>query len=217
MDNTIVGMFIGQPQQLQDARGVWSSSIFRHPVTGPLLLHERGLTGDAVTDTANHGSPDQAVCCHPLAHYAYWNEHYSPAAPLGPGSVGENWTLASATEASVCIGDVYAVGDALVQVSAPRYPCMKQERKVGIVGFHQQTMATMRTGWYLRVLQPGQIAAGMPMTLVERPQPACSVQRVNQLVHGQFDETEAAWQLGVPELAAGWKRIIGLMAGRSAH
>jgi len=89
-------LLIGQPQTITDEQGTWRSAIFRTPVGEPIELHQRGLAGDQVADTDNHGSPDQAVCCHPLVHYQYWNNVYGlthPGATLGPGSVGENWTL----------------------------------------------------------------------------------------------------------------------------
>jgi MOSC domain-containing protein YiiM len=65
------------------------------------------------------------------------------------------------TEADVCVGDVFVVGSARVQVSGPRYPCAKQERKLGLPDFLRRTMATRRTGFYLRVLTPGTVQAGV--------------------------------------------------------
>lgn len=215
---TIEAIFIGQSQTLTDERGTWHSSIFRAPVAGPLALTEHGLAGDQVTDTANHGSPDQAVCCHFLDHYVYWNQVYELTgnAQLGPGSVGENWTLRDADESTICVGDIYTVGTARVQVSAPRYPCTKQERKLRLPGFHKRTIETMRTGFYLRVLAPGSVQPGDALTLLERPQPSISLHLVNRSVHQPFDPQLAERLLGVPELAAGWKRILRLMQERHA-
>jgi hypothetical protein len=114
-------ILIGQPGVYSDAKGEWQSSIYRQPVAGPVALGARGLAGDRVTDVKNHGKPDQAVCCHPLAHYAYWNEVYglTGAEALGAGALGENWTLDGADETNICVGDVYDVGSARVQVVSP--------------------------------------------------------------------------------------------------
>ena len=215
---TIHTQLIGQPQELHDQRGRWRSAIFRLPVDGPLALGPRGLAGDGVADTENHGSPDQAVCCEPLAHYGAWNADYGLHGDraLGPGSVGENWTVAGADEREVCIGDVWRVGGATVQVSAPRYPCTKQDRKLGLDDFQKRTVATMRTGWYLRVLEPGQVRAGDRIELVERPQPDLTVELVNAGVHRGFDRELALRLLDVPELGSGWKRILGFMLERKA-
>jgi MOSC domain-containing protein YiiM len=208
---TIHTQLIGGPRDLSDSRGSWRSAIYREPVAGPVALGLRGLAGDQVADTESHGSPDQAVCCHPLSHYAAWCAEYElPADSLGPGSVGENWTLSDIDEAGVCIGDIYAVGTALVQVSAPRYPCIKQERKLGLAGFLKRTMATLRSGWYLRVLTPGEVSAGDSLALRERPRPDLTIARLNAHMHHSFDPDLAQELLGVEELAAKWKWIIQL-------
>lgn len=207
---TIHAIFTGQPQTMADEKGTWKSSIFRSPIDGPIELGMRGLAGDRVTDTRNHGTPDQAICCHFLDHYAFWNEAYGLSAPaaLGPGAVGENWTLAGADEHDMCIGDVYAVGTARVQVTAPRYPCWKQERKLKLPGFLKRTMQTLRTGFMLRVLQPGVVQPGDELRLVERPHPNLTLQAVNADMHHTSDPAFARRLLDTPELAAGWKRII---------
>jgi MOSC domain-containing protein YiiM len=204
-------LLIGQPQTLTDERGKWRSAIYRRAVSGPVELGLRGLAGDRVADTRHHGSPDQAVCCHPLAHYAYWIEQYGLEGletALGSGSVGENWTVSGAAEAEVFIGDVYRVGSATVQVSGPRGPCAKQERKLRLPGFLRRTRESMRTGWYLRVLTPGVVAAGDAWHLLERPRPTVSVHDVNRCILGAFDPLMARELMLMPELAEGWREIL---------
>jgi MOSC domain-containing protein YiiM len=207
-------LLIGQPQTMTDEHGTWRSAIFRAPVSEAIQLDYRGLAGDQVADTKNHGSLDQAVSCYPLRHYAEWNAEYAPDAPLGPGSVGENWTLADMSESDVCIGDIYTVGSARVQVSQPRYPCIKQERKVRLAGFLQRVMETLRTGFYLRVLTPGVVQAGSELVLEARPQPDLSVQRLNVDIHHVSDPEFEMSLLNAPELSAGWKRILRIWLAR---
>jgi MOSC domain-containing protein YiiM len=211
-------LLIGQPQMITDERGTWQSAIFRTPISEPVELQMRGLAGDQVADTANHGSPDQAVCCHPLAHYTFWNEVYglsTPGTMLGPGSVGENWTLSDVTEHDVCVGDIYKVGDgtARVQVSGPRYPCTKQERKLKLPEFHRRILETMRTGFYVRVLTPGMVQIGVGWVLEQRPQPELTVHAVNVCAHQAFDRDFAQRLLETPELGSGWKRIFKAWLG----
>ena len=114
---TLHSIHIGQPRTLHDESGRWRSSIFREVVEGPIMLTERGLAGDKVTDIRHHGSADQAVCCHAMDHYRHWQEIYG--VDLGAGGVGENWTLLHAGEEAICIGDIFAVGQARVQVTSP--------------------------------------------------------------------------------------------------
>jgi len=200
----IHAIFVGQPRTHTDVQGSWRSSIFREPVAGPIALGMRGLAGDRVTDTENHGRPDQAICCEPLAHYVHWNEVYdlSGAQALGPGSVGENWTLAGADEAEICIGDVYRVGSARVWVSAPRYPCTKQDRKLGRPGFAARSGQDLRTGFYLGVVEPGTVESGDFWTLEERPNPGLSLQDLTRAwFHDKDAETARRMfaTAGVPE------------------
>ena len=204
-------LLVGQPRTVADGRGTWRSAIFRQPTNGPVELRGSGLDGDLVADTKNHGRPDQAVCCHPLEHYDYWNDLYelnTTDQTLGPGSVGENWTLSGVTERDVCVGDTFEVGDAKVQVSGPRQPCTKQERKLKLPNFYRRTIETLRTGFYLRVLTTGTVEAGDSLTLEERPHPDLSVHSVNACGHRTFDPELAEQLLGVPELAPGWKRLL---------
>jgi MOSC domain-containing protein YiiM len=206
-------LLIGQPQTITDERGTWRSAIFRVPVKGPILLEQRGLVGDQVADTKNHGRLDQAVCCQPLDHYAFWNDLYglhSPDARLGAGSVGENWTLDGATEQDVCIGDIFTVGSARVQISAPRYPCTKQDRKLKLPGFHKKVMETLRTGFYMRVLTEGMVQAGDEWQLEQRTTPDITVYSVNDNLFRRFDPHVARRLLDVPALSSGWKAILRL-------
>ncbi len=202
---------IGRPQTLTDGRGNWRSAIRRTPVSRPIALGPRGLEGDRVADTKHHGSPDQAVCCHSLDHYARWNEVYGladPADQLQPGNIGENWTLTGATEADICVGDIYAAGSARVQVTGTRYPCYKQERATGLPDLHNRAMQEMRTGFYLRVLTPGTVQAGDELVLEARPHASMTLAALNACEFGELDPATARAFLDVPELTEGWKRIL---------
>ena len=208
---TIHTQLIGQPQTMTDERGKWRSAIFRTPVTEPIFLQPRGLAGDQVADTKHHGSPDQAVCCHPLAHYAFWNDFYgldTKETQIGPGSVGENWTLSESTEADFAVGDIFQVGEARVQVSGPRYPCTKQGRKLKLPNLLTQTKATLRTGFYLRVITPGLVQVKDTLQLVERPYPTFTVHLINEQAFKAVDKAIVSQLLDIPELAAGWKSIL---------
>jgi MOSC domain-containing protein YiiM len=210
---TIHTLLVGQPQEITDGKGTWRSAIFRRPVEGQVALTLRGLEGDQVADTDNHGSPDQAVCCHPIGHYALWNAEYGLEGDrqLGPGAVGENWTLSGATERDICVGDIYTVGTARVQATGPRFPCTKQQRKLQLNTFHKRTIATLRTGLYLRVLEPGTVQAGDEWALEDRRYPDLTVQRVNEVGHHSFDPDFARRALEVPELAGVWKYIMQVL------
>lgn len=212
----VEAVFVGQPETRTDEQGTWRSAIFRQPVSGLIKVGRRGLAGDQVADTDNHGSADQAISCQPLDHYAFWNEFYGVDS-FGPGSVGENWTLGGADEQEICAGDVVQVGSARVQVAGPRFPCTKQDRKLNLPGFQKQIVANLRTGFYLRVLKPGVMQAGDEWVLEERPNPELTIYRLNEHIHHNFDPVLAMQWLDVPELSSNWKRILQIFLKHRAR
>ena len=207
---SIHSIFIGKPEVITDASGRWESSIFRKPVTGSIELGFNGLAGDQVTDRIHHGSPTQAVCVHPIEHYAYWNKHFGleGAAKLGPGSVGENWTIDGGNENQVCVGDIFAVGSAEVQVTGPRGPCSKQERKLKLKGFLKKTIENLRTGLYLRVVTPGRVQAGNEWKLCSRPNPWLTSHLINTCYYREANLEMVERMLATPELEDGWKIML---------
>lgn len=211
----IHSIHVGRPRTITDENGTWRSAIFRTPVEEAEVT-ARGLAGDEVADKKNHGTPDQAICCHTLDHYAYWNELYGldGGRALGPGSVGENLTLTGIEEGEVCVGDVYSAGTARVQVSGPRVPCRKQDRKLGLAGFQERTLESLRTGFYARVLEPGAVSVGDGWRLEDRPRPRLTQRAVNACAHHDFDPGLARELLETPELAEGWKKILRFMLSR---
>jgi MOSC domain-containing protein YiiM len=202
----IHSIYVGQPQTFYDEHGTWQSSIFRKPVEGPIELGERGLAGDQVSDTKNHGSPSQAVCCHSFEHYQFWNDYYGMS--LTPGNVGENWTLTNADEDQICINDIYQVGTARVRVSGPRVPCYKQSRRVGRADWVDLTLKELRTGFYLWVLTPGRVQAGDLWQLEERSQPGASIGALNRCVYHEFDPAVVQQFLAIPDLHPHWQKRL---------
>jgi MOSC domain-containing protein YiiM len=155
--------------------GTWISAIGKVPAAGPLRLTRTGLEGDEVAHPDVHGGPDQAVLAYASEHYPLWR---AEGVPAGAGDFGENLLLSGLTDQEACIGDRYAVGGAMLQVSHPRQPCAtlaKRFRRKDIVPL---VWSLARGGWYLRVLQEGWIEAGMAWTLLERPNPGATVARV---------------------------------------
>ena len=206
----IEAIFVGEPKIISDEKGTWLSAIYRTRVEGPIELGERGLAGDQVADTKNHGRPGQAVCVHPIMHYDFWNAAYELEGErsLGPGSVGENWTISGGDEETVFCGDVYRVGTATVQVSGPRGPCWKQERKLGLDGLLKRTIDSMRTGFYLRVLQTGIVSTGDNWELENRFNQPVSVNLVNQAAYRGVEPDVLEGIMRAEGVVPEWKEML---------
>ena len=193
----------------RDAPGrPWETSFFRAPSAAPRWLYTTHLGGNAQADTKNHGKPDQAVLLYAAAHYPRWRAELGRP-EIGPGGFAENFTVDGLTEETACIGDTYAIGEARIQVTGPRYPCWKIERRWGIAGLTGRVAETGRTGWYCRVVREGLVEPGLPVALVERPYPAWTVALVNGFGHSRNSDVETAEALAAcPLLTEFWRRLV---------
>lgn len=142
------------------------SAIYKHPVTGPIMVRSRNLDGDQQADLKVHGGPDKAVYCYPAEHYAAWSGELGR--PLDFGYFGENVTLSGLSERALHIGDVLSIGEAVLQVSQPRLPCFKLGIKFGDQRFVARFRQSRRCGFYCRVLQEGMIESAQSIEIVER-------------------------------------------------
>jgi MOSC domain-containing protein YiiM len=186
----------------------WQTSFFREPDPSPRWLYKTHLEGNEQADKKNHGSLDQAVLLYSNGHYPLWREELGRP-EIGPGGFAENFTVEGIDEAGTYVGDTYAIGEARLQVSGPRYPCWKNDRRWDIDGLNERLGATGRTGWYCRVLQEGRIEPGMPIVLVERPYPQWSIALVNELIHGQKTDVDLARKLADCHLINSfWPEIV---------
>jgi len=187
MDIEIVSVNVGRPSVLVrwPTRDVLSA-IDKRPVRSETLrLTALNLEGDEQADTRPtpqggqvHGGPDQAVYAFPSEHYPAFERELGR--PLGPGFVGENLTTAGATEADVCIGDVWAWGDARLQVSAPRGPCFKLGYRLGRHALRTWVREAGLVGWYMRVLREGTVPTTGRIAVVERHAAGVTVLEVHQ-------------------------------------
>ncbi len=109
------------------------------------------------------------------------------------------------TEDDICVGDTIRLGTALVQVSGPRVPCANLARRIGRADWVRLTIRENRTGFYLRVLEPGIVQAGDKWLLTERLNPDGSIPAINRCMYLDFDASYARLLLGMPGLEAWWQ------------
>jgi MOSC domain-containing protein YiiM len=182
----------------------WTTGFFKTPVKGPVFVGSTNLAGDGQADLGNHGGIDKAVLAYSADHYPKWREELRmPEMPCG--AFGENLTIAGLTEALVCIGDVFRVGDVVLEVSQPRQPCWKLARRWRMHELTSLVVGNGRSGWYLRVRNEGSVEASMPVRLLERPNPAWPISRANEILHHRKTDLALTLELaGVPRLADSW-------------
>lgn len=189
-------------------RRFWTTAFYKMPVADPVTLTPLGLDGDQVADTKYHGGAEKAILCYTAEHYDRWADEL-PDLGMSAGGLGENLTISGLDETSVCIGDRFAVADCVLEVSQPRQPCWKIARRWGEKTLTKRVGQTGRTGWYVRVIEPGTISPGDQMTLTARPQPDWTVARINDVFMGrEVDRLAVIELMNMPELSPEWKKDL---------
>lgn len=208
-------LLVGAPQPL----GSTISAIAKQPVEGSVAIGWLGLKGDHQADRVHHGGWDKAVHIYPMEHHAVWQTMIGGHRLLGrPGAFGENIATWGATEADVCLGDRFALGSAILEVSHGRQPCAKLNERFGDSRMLAAIIANGRCGYYCRVITQGTARAGDLMTLIARPHPDISIARLFKLLIGGGHRTEpdaVAMLADLPTLAEAWRsRAAALALGR---
>ena len=123
-----------------------------------------------------------------------------------PGGLGENLTIAELDESGICVGDVHAIGSALLQVCQPRRPCFKLGLRFDDNSMVRALTQSGRAGWYYRVLQTGTIQAGDTVTLHDRPHADFAYARLIEIVSfGGATRDELQRMSKMPGLARQWR------------
>jgi MOSC domain-containing protein YiiM len=210
----LISVNVGVPRDVTWQRRTVTTGIFKAPVPGRVPLRRLNLDGDRQADLRVHGGEHKAVYAYPHEHYAWWQRELG-CDGFGYGQFGENFTLSGLLEDEVCIGDVFQIGSARVQVSQPRSPCFKLDLRMGIEGFLARFSASGRIGFYLRVLHEGEVGAGDPITRLARDPGGMSVREIYRLRYGGVrnrDRIERAIVLAA--LTPSWREAFAkLLAG----
>src|SRR5262245_31410287 len=211
---TIVSIQVGRPTQYEyegfaDGKSrAWTTAFFKSPVKGAVHVGALGFAGDEQADRKNHGGIDKAVLAYSADHYPFWRNHLGlPDMPYG--GFGENLTITGLEESSVCIGDRWQAGEVVLEVSQPRQPCWKMGRRWRMVDLPKQVIQNGRSGWYLRVLNEGELSAGAMIELIARPHPTWTIARASQLLYHERDNVAKLEELAnVPELSRAWREEL---------
>lgn len=174
--------------------GAETSAIAKRPREGRVQVLGEGLAPDEQADRSVHGGPDMALHLYPLDHHDWWRGQIGEHPALDePGVFGSNLAVTGLLEDDVHIGDRFRLGTALIEVSQPRQPCWKIEHRFGHKGMVAKIIATGRSGWYFRVIEPGEVAAGDSLERIAMGAADWSVARVfRALVAGKASQEELA-------------------------
>jgi len=181
------------------------TSIFKQPVAGRVRVSKHNLAGDEQSDLSVHGGADKAVYAYPSEHYSFWRGEL-PGVDLPWAIFGENLTTEGLLEDAIQIGDQFRIGSAKFIVTQPRMPCYKLGIRFGRADMVKRFLHSGRTGFYLAVLEEGEVSAGDTIKVISRDEHGVTLADVVTLY-----TTDAANQgllrrvSELPALPEGWR------------
>jgi MOSC domain-containing protein YiiM len=201
----LLSINVSKPRTVIISGNEVATGIFKESVAGPMVVRELGLDGDGQADLENHGGIHKAVYVYPFEHYAHWSRELERQ-DFKLGQFGENLTVEGLLEDQIFIGDMLRIGDVLFEVTQPRVPCYKLGHKMGMPAFPKLFAKSGRTGFYLRVLAEGTIAAGNQIERVKTHRGALSVRALMDVMHFDRENISVMEQaVAIPALTPGWR------------
>lgn len=197
-------LFTGAPVAFGDGS---RSAIHKRPATEALWLSASGLRGDEQADRTHHGGVDRALCQYPADHLPFWRQRY-PArdGAFAPGAFGENVSTLGWDEDTVSVGDLFRLGEALVQVSQPRQPCWKVNTRFGIDELSRAMVESRRTGWLCRVVSAGWVPPDAKISLEQAAERPLKLSRLWSItVDGGVPAETLQEAAAHPALAEAWR------------
>ena len=197
---------VGTPTVIgQNRKGDVISGIRKHLVTtGTNRVGRLNIEGDGQADLRNHGGVDKAVYCYPSEHLPFWKSELGYEMEEAP--FGENLSTLGIIEEEARIGDIWRWGSVVLQISQPRWPCYKLALHSGHANMVKRFVDAGRSGWYLRVLEPGSAGRDEPIVLEARDPAAISVRMAFDAARGTLNDANIAEVNAHPALAKAWRR-----------
>lgn len=201
----LISLNVARPQIVMRNGEPVSTAIFKQPIEGRVMLRTLNLDGDRQADLSVHGGPTKAVYVYPAEHYEFWR-HEFPEMELPLGMFGENFTVTGFSETSLNIGDQFRVGGAIVMVTEPRMPCYKLGIRFGRVDVIKRFLVSERSGFYLAVLQEGEVGVGDDFQLMKRNEGSVTVNEIVRLYSRDKTNVELLRRaIAVEELPESWR------------
>src|ERR1700752_368161 len=201
----LLSVNVGFPRDIEWKGRTVHTAIWKEPVRGRCLVCRLNLDGDGQGDLAGHGGEQRAAFVYQIESYSYWQDQLKRA-DFVHGQFGENFTIEGLPDDEVCIGDRYQIGSALFEVTQPRVTCYRVGIRVNEPRMPALLTSSGRPGFYFRVLQEGEVAAGDDIAKVGDANARMTVAEINALLYSPNhprDRLERA--LRIEALSHGWR------------
>jgi ferredoxin-NADP reductase/MOSC domain-containing protein YiiM len=211
----LLSVNVGLPRDIEWQGKTVHTAVWKTPVQGRRMTRRLNVDGDGQGDLTGHGGEHRAVFVYQIDSYRYW-ENQLGRNDFTYGQFGENFTVDGLADTEVCIGDHYRIGDALFEVTQPRVTCYR----VGI-RMNEPRMAALlvshgRPGFYLRVIEEGEVEAGDEIVEVTSGPERMTVAEVNALLYmpGR-SRSQLERVVRIPPLSAGWRSSFQALLDRA--
>jgi MOSC domain-containing protein YiiM len=174
----VLSINVGRSETIEHGERTFLTGINKMPAGGSVSVGESGLAGDEICDMEHHGGPDQAIYAYSANDYAWWSQQLGRQ--IRHGTFGENLTIADFPD-DMNAGDRLLIGDLILEATAPRIPCSTFAAQMQDGNFGLRFRRAERPGVYFRVLNPGEVAPGDAVTLVENPSASVSMLEIFRL------------------------------------
>ncbi|MFF4136105.1 MOSC domain-containing protein [Streptomyces mirabilis] len=191
------------------------TGVYKQTVAGPRMVRRLNIDGDGQGDLGGHGGEQRAVLVYQLDSYRFWANELGRD-DLTPGNFGENFTVEGLPDDEVCIGDRYRIGDALFEVTQPRVTCYRVGLRMGEPQMAALLVAHHRPGFYLRVVEEGEVEAGQEIVKVSTGPEAMTVEEIDRVLYlpgHTREQVERA--LRIPALSPGWQGSMKILLDQS--
>jgi MOSC domain-containing protein YiiM len=192
---------VGRPREFDFNGRPARSAIWKSPVVGPVAVKGVNLDGDDQADREAHGGPDKAVYAYAHEDLEWWSQRLGRE--LHPGEFGENLTTAGIDVTNARVGERWAIGSTVLEVSEPRVPCWRLAVRMNDHEFPRRFTEALRPGAYLRIISEGFLEAGEAVRVISRPDHELTIQDVFRIY--TRDRTEAGRLLALPEISDAWR------------
>jgi MOSC domain-containing protein YiiM/ferredoxin-NADP reductase len=201
----LLSVNVGLPRDIQWKGRTVHTAIWKDPVAGPCRVGRLNLEGDGQGDLAGHGGEQRAAFVYQIESYGYWQEQLERT-DFVHGQFGENFTIDGLPDDVVCIGDRFRIGSAVFEVTQPRVTCYRVGIRTNEARMPALLTSSGRPGFYFRVLQEGEVAAGDDIVKVGESTVRMTVAEINALLYSPDhprDRLERA--VSIEALSPGWR------------
>ena len=205
MSGRLLSVNVGRPREVEWEGKTVRSAIWKEPVEGPRMVRRINIDGDDQADRLAHGGEHRAVFVYQIDSYRYWERELGRD-DFSHGQFGENFTVEGLADDEVCIGDRYRIGGALFEVTQPRVTCYRLGIRMDEPAMPSLLVAHHRPGFYLRVLEEGEVQAGDAIVKVADGPERLTIAQVDALLYLPNKSRPLLERaLRVPALSEGWK------------